>query len=55
VKNPTAIQPELFPFGADQVLVNEDDLLSVSVLDNDLDADGLDILFVVDVSQSAGR
>ncbi|MBI2929819.1 MAG: tandem-95 repeat protein [Verrucomicrobia bacterium] len=46
--------PNAFPFAvADQVLTGEDDLLSVLVLANDLDADGLDKLVIVDVSTAS--
>jgi hypothetical protein len=46
--------PNAFPFAvADQVLTGEDDPLSVLVLANDLDADGLDRLVVVDVSMAS--
>ena len=44
-------EPNAYPLAvADQVLTGEDDVVSVSVLDNDLDADGLDRLVVVNVS-----
>lgn len=37
---------------ADQYLLNEDSLASLNVLSNDLEADGLDQLFIVDVSSA---
>lgn len=41
-----------FPFAAaDSFVVNEDDLVSLAVLGNDSDADGLDRLVLVDVSR----
>jgi len=41
-----------FPFAAaDSFIVNEDDLVSLAVLGNDSDADGLDRLVLVDVSR----
>ena len=37
---------------ADQLLVGEDNVISIPVLANDLEADGSDALFVVNVSQT---
>lgn len=47
-------QPNSNPLAVtDDYLINEDDLSTLEVLSNDLDADGLDQLFVIDVGTTA--
>ena len=46
--------PNAFPVAvADEVLVGEDDMMTLRVLDNDIDADGLDRLVIIDVSPAS--